>query len=442
MMDKTIKINLAGVLFQIDEQAYYMLRDYLQAINTRFRNVAGGNETVDDIESRIAEIFQSQQGLTGVVSKENVEAMISIIGKPEDFDLTENTPEVPGFSSKRRRLYFSGAGTGNQVNQNVKSVGGAFNEIFKALGKFFFIFFRIVMIIIGVGFVLTGFLALLTFIMVFIFKYPGSFSTDAFGMNLSYLPDFLNYIVTPSLLPWITTLILIVVALPLLALIYGGVKMIFWFRARDGIFLLSGLVLWVLGAAALSIILFNEGVSFAETAKSTSQNYFKEAPDTLYIISGRKISDLRIDKEISLPDEDYDVFISDEKKEIYIRTNLKITSDEDNSARVNVRKRSAGRSRLDAMEKAERLQYNFIISGDTLFLDEFFTIPAKTKWSFDYVGITVYAPEGTIIYMDKTSEHLFHSFDDEDFVTDPKNRFWKLTEEGLSYIEPHHKPNQ
>ena len=28
-MDKTIKINLGGILFQIDEEAYKILRDYL-----------------------------------------------------------------------------------------------------------------------------------------------------------------------------------------------------------------------------------------------------------------------------------------------------------------------------------------------------------------------------------------------------------------------------
>ena len=75
-MDKTININIAGTLFQIDEEAFRILRDYLQAINNRFRNVQGGNETIEDIESRIAEIFQSQKGLAGVITKENVEAMI------------------------------------------------------------------------------------------------------------------------------------------------------------------------------------------------------------------------------------------------------------------------------------------------------------------------------------------------------------------------------
>ncbi len=49
----------------------------------------------------------------------------------------------------------------------------------------------------------------------------------------------------------------------------------------------------------------------------------------------------------------------------------------------------------------------------------YFTYPENTKWSFDEVGVTVNIPEGTVVYMDKTVEKLFHSYDDEDFVTDP-----------------------
>jgi hypothetical protein len=62
-MDKSVKINLAGILFQMDEEAYYLLRDYLQEINARLKNVAGSNETIDDIEARISEIFQNQRGI-------------------------------------------------------------------------------------------------------------------------------------------------------------------------------------------------------------------------------------------------------------------------------------------------------------------------------------------------------------------------------------------
>ena len=506
-MDKTININLGGALFQIDEEAYRMLRDYLQTIDLKFRNVTGGNETIEDIESRIAEIFLSQRGNAGVITRENVEAMISIIGKPEDFGQAENEGPVYGYASTQRKKMFrnpddaiiggvcGGIGTyldtdpvwfrilfvvfalmagfgifvylalwialppavsdsqkkemygtaySNAISTGryrqpyttTSDVGKAFNEVFRAIGKVLYVFVRVLLILTGIALVLAGFLALLSFVMVFIFKYPGAFSTDVAGINISYLPEFLNYIVTPSLVPWIKTLIVIVIAIPLLVIIYLGVRMIFWFRAKDGAFLLSGFVVWVISAAALSILLFNEGISFAETAKSLSENYFETVPDTLYVMPGKKISDLPIDNEINIPDEEYDIYVSDTEKQVYIRTILNFSPSGNNSAWVSVRKRSAGRSRMDATEKAERLAYNYEISGDTLSLDEFFTFPNNTKWSFDGVGITVHVPEGTVIYMDNTTERQFRSYDGDDFVADPKNRFWLMTEDGLDYIEP------
>ena len=94
---------------------------------------------------------------------------------------------------------------------------------------------------------------------------------------------------------------------------------------------------------------------------------------------------------------------------------------------------------MDAAEKADRLIYNYEISGDTLILDEFFTFPNNTKWSFDGVHITLHAPRGTVIYLDKTTERQFHSCDDVDFVTDPGNRLWMMTEDGLDYIGPRNR---
>ncbi|MEI6048626.1 MAG: PspC domain-containing protein [Bacteroidota bacterium] len=525
-MDKTININIAGTLFQIDEEAFRILRDYLQAINNRFRNVQGGHETIDDIESRVAEIFQSQKGLAGVITKENIEAMISIIGKPEDFDHYETEAEAPVYSAQRKRMYrnpndtiisglcggigaylntdpvlfrilfvlftvFFGVGffvyialwialpsartdtqkremfggsyhsTGSQNRQtdntyassaplynsgynNSSRIGNALNEVFRAIGRVCYIILRIFLIIIGVVLVLTGFLTILSFVMVFVFKYPGTFSTDAFNMNMIYFPDFLNYIVTPSAAPWIIALTLIAIVLPMIALIYWGVKMIFWFRANDGVFSLVGFVLWLLTIAALSIILFNEGISFAETGKSSSQNIFTHSPDTLYIKADKKVSDLKFEKEISFKREAYTVFLNEEKKELYIRPHLSVSGSEKDVTRVEVRKRSSGRTKPDAQKRTEELLYNYRVNGDTLVLDEYFTIPSGRKWSADNVGINLYIPAGTVLKFDSASEKLLHArpgFEDESYSDSTRwesgSKLWILTEEG---IKPLSKP--
>jgi hypothetical protein len=153
-------------------------------------------------------------------------------------------------------------------------------------------------------------------------------------------------------------------------------------------------------------------------------------------VTGKKLSDLNAENEISIPDNEYRVMIDDDKKEVYVRARMMINPDEGNSASVKITKRSSGRNRLDAIENAERLQYVFDISGNKLTIDEFCTIPSDSRWSFDELWVTVNVPEGTILYMDRTAESMFHSWHDNDFVTDSKNRLWRMTDDGLDYIEP------
>jgi phage shock protein PspC (stress-responsive transcriptional regulator) len=532
-MDKTIKINLAGTLFQIDEAAYHLLRDYLQSIDKKFRNVPGGNETIEDIESRIAEIFQSQQNLAGIISKENVEAMIGLIGNPDDFDQPGNQQEQPYRAQPKRRLYrnpddkiisgvCSGIGAyvnmdpvwiriifilfalcfgvgffvyialcialpkaysdiqkrelyGNNYNfrdsvsarpekdsfrsttgsskgeDSISRVGGAFNEVFRALGKFFFIVFRIIMIILGVAFVLIGFTAILALVLGLFFNYPGFISMGSLNANLFFLPDLLNCIVNPALTPWIMVLSFIVLVLPLIALIYWGIKMIFWFRVNDGIISLIFLVVWVMSITALSIILVKEGVSFSETGKTSTQEIFLTPQDTLYIIIDKKVKQLPVKREFSLPRNYYSVYMTDSDDKLSIRAHLRLSVTTDKLAKVEIMRQSSGHNRADAARKAESLIYGYRISKDTLFLDEYFTIPSGSKWSGDELSVTLYLPEKTILHFDNKCENMFtdHIFIDKvednnvidthiDIDTEPwelGNNYWVITDDGLKVTE-------
>jgi len=517
-MDKTININLGGTLFQIDEDAFKILRDYLQAINNRFANVQGGNETVEDIESRIAEIFQSQRGLAGVITTANVEEMIKVIGKPEDFDHGEPVTGIPAFSSQKRKMYrdpqdkiiggvcsgiaaylntdpvlfrilfvlafvFFGLGfliyialwialpearndsqkralygNSNYTNRetgtltsdlttdkaqyqseynNSSRLGNAVNEIFRAIGRVCYIILRIFLILIGVVLVLTGFLFLLSFVMIFIFKYPGSFASDYSAMNISFFPDFLNYIVNPASVPWMIVLASIAVLLPMIALIYWGVKMIFWFKARDGVISLVFLVVWVLAVAVLTIICFNEGTSFAQTGRSTVEKVIPHTQDTIYIKSDQKIANLKFNGEIDLPNKKYSVFINDDKKELYILPYLSVNISDDKDIRLTVKRRSAGHTETEALIKSEGLIYNYSIIGDTLHLDEYFTSPSQRKWSADEIGINLEVPVGTILKFEKKSGLWLHHSNRYDYEEDDVSTYttsggsWLMTEDGL-----------
>ena len=113
-MKKNVTINLSGRLFQIDEDAYEMLQQYINSLHSVFGKNEGGDEIVSDIESRIAELFEElkQQGIEAITI-DHVKDIIVRIGEPEQLDDAEGESnpgqsEQSNSSSKAsKRLYRS-----------------------------------------------------------------------------------------------------------------------------------------------------------------------------------------------------------------------------------------------------------------------------------------------------------------------------------------------
>ena len=86
-MKKNITINLRGRLYQIDEDAYELLQNYINSLRNYFRRTEGGDEIVDDIEMRVAELFDElrSQGVEAITI-EHVQSIISRIGNPEEME--------------------------------------------------------------------------------------------------------------------------------------------------------------------------------------------------------------------------------------------------------------------------------------------------------------------------------------------------------------------
>lgn len=84
-MEKTIQINLGGLLFNIEEEAYNKLDEYLESIKKHYRN-SGGEEILSDIESSIAEKFSDKTKNSRIITLSDVEEVIKVMGRVEDFE--------------------------------------------------------------------------------------------------------------------------------------------------------------------------------------------------------------------------------------------------------------------------------------------------------------------------------------------------------------------
>lgn len=91
-MKKNITINLFGTLYNIDEDAYQLLDNYLQSMKRYFGSKDGGEEIADDIEHRVAELLweKKEQGIDAI-SIEIIKEIIGKIGNAEEIAGEEET---------------------------------------------------------------------------------------------------------------------------------------------------------------------------------------------------------------------------------------------------------------------------------------------------------------------------------------------------------------
>lgn len=80
-MKKTLTVNLGGTVFNIDDDAYRLLDNYLSNLKMHFRKEAGADEIVDDIERRISELFAEKLSAgSQVITIADVEEVIARMG--------------------------------------------------------------------------------------------------------------------------------------------------------------------------------------------------------------------------------------------------------------------------------------------------------------------------------------------------------------------------
>ena len=88
-MKKTQTINLGGIIFHINVDAYGQLYAYLTSVKNQFTDMAGQDDIIADIEARIAEILNEKK--VKIITGKHVDGVIAIMGKPEQYG--EEDPE-------------------------------------------------------------------------------------------------------------------------------------------------------------------------------------------------------------------------------------------------------------------------------------------------------------------------------------------------------------
>ena len=107
-MNKTVTINLGGIVFHIDEDAYQKLSRYFDAIKRSLNNSSGQDEIIKDIEMRISELLSEKLvSDKHVIGLKEIDEVIAVMGQPEDYIIEDDSKNESAYQAykKYKKLY-------------------------------------------------------------------------------------------------------------------------------------------------------------------------------------------------------------------------------------------------------------------------------------------------------------------------------------------------
>jgi hypothetical protein len=125
-MKKVININFQGRVVPIEETAYEILKQYIDSLRRYFANEEGRDEIINDIESRIAELFSERikKGAT-CITDEDVQSVMASMGRPEDFEAETGSNGGSTTNASSATGAATGAGQQEGASQQAQSGPGA-----------------------------------------------------------------------------------------------------------------------------------------------------------------------------------------------------------------------------------------------------------------------------------------------------------------------------
>lgn len=514
-MNKTVNINLAGIFFHIDEDAYLKLQRYLEAIKRSFTDSQGRSEIIADIEIRIAELFSERMKTDRqVIGNKEVDQVITIMGQPEDYlvddEIFEDEPKTKTSRSKSSNsnskklfrdtdnsyvggvasglsYYFNidvvwirliwvllifGAGTGvflyillwifipeatstsdkitmtgeevtitniekkirdgfDSVSENVKNIdfqkhADKFKEgfdqasdsisdsvkridtnkiksssksFFGSLGQVFSSVFKVLSKFIGVALVVSCVAGIIALLIGLIF---GTF----FETDLRFFDtNFVNGYNTEAGPFWMfPVLIFIVSVIPIIFFIYLGLKILVNnLKPMGNVAKYSLIGFWILAVIGLAVISARQGLSYKEEAAVINTTPFTsiKANDTLVVSMNYNDSFAdRFRRDYGLQkahDDNGNPIIFSQGIRLIVK------STKDSVAKLRVDKSARGTNYNIAKDRARNIQYNYRLTNNNLILNNHFTVPNDAISRDQEVELTLFLPEGTILYAEEST---------------------------------------
>ena len=487
-MKKTLNINLDGFPFQIEEDAYELLRDYLHRIESKLGSNDEAREVVSDIESRIAGLFRMEgRNAPLIITHDRVAEVIQTIGEPDEFIDNKGVAgdgNSSGSGSEHNRNSGSVIEKRLYRNPNDKVLGG----VCSGLAAYFSVDVLIVRVLFVLGFLLSaGTVVTLAYLILWIaipqavlieqklamqggisFSDPGSRNkgaaqsgTGASGSSVNYnkgsyfsiamrnigrgilsvmgffvflfgllgllafgvavvsgysiinaemygfqFNDLVLLLTPDGIGWWVWIASVVVVALPLVFLMYLGFRMMLNFKAYMGVVIAVMVFLWM---AALGVLVYNGldvAMSFRKSCERTENIAMQSLPGQVLHIHRieKSLQPGRIIDEVS--GEGYVLMVDSVSGKPRISGAPEIKVEYGDSLGCRLVTKAHGRDLADAMKFRQQIHYRIRQADSVVYCDQLFGLGNDGLFRMQQVEVIFTVPKGTRVVVDPSMSHL------------------------------------
>lgn len=512
-MNKTLTVNIGGMVFHIEEHAYEKLRKYLDTIKGYFTSSDGRDEIIQDVEARIAEMFSERikDNSKQVIIDADVDHVINVMGRPEQFageEATEHETVAANISEKRkyRKIYrdvddkviagvcsglshrleidpvwmrlifvvmfFLLGGFGGIIlyivlalvlpkaettaqklemkgeNVTVSSIrkvvedpaekkSSTISRFFDTLGSIIKVVFKIALYIIGAFFAFIGLIVLFAMFVALL---------AVMGVAGISIPIFISDLfLSPGQQFWSMLAIFLIIGIPVIMLIYAGIKLLFRIKHTNRIFKVTAVSLMILGWIIGFIMLADISRQFSvENKDRSSIPLVSPSTDTVFV-------DLMRDAKYAYDEDDSDFNIHtgfNFGKKFTIRSGetnqvfpgdieLDIQKADGDKFELMQTLSARGKTEKEAAENVSKINYNLEQKDSLIMFSDYFPVPKGIKYRMQKVRLVLKVPVGKSVHLGERSRYIIYDVDNvtNTWDGDMVGKTWTMTEQGLECID-------
>ncbi len=320
-------------------------------------------------------------------------------------------------------------------SEGFRKTRNAAEEVLNAVGRIFVFILKFFIYFIGIALLVTGLALLLGF-------GTAIFTHFYWFRNVDwphvYLPNLNDFFTDPSTASIVGICLIVLIAIPIISLMVGGIKLLLNIRSRNHFLRATALTAWILALIIFIAMLITEGEPFVFQASDTQTSDLKPVRSSTYYLK-LQAEDESQDKITVYSIFDYDFYYDRVHDRMLGNPSLEIVPAGTGYPQLVIKKSMRNLIMKDAGENIDRLDYDWLQSDSLIIFDRYFSVNDDYRWRFPEVDMELKIPENQKIRISSEMMKILGYIDmeDHDYDTwDLSDNTWVMTVHGLRKWEP------